>query len=252
MPNVMILIPARSGSRRIENKNIRVFGDKPLLGHVITNTMESNIGRVIVSTNSNEIAEIARSYGAEVPFLRPEELSDSKSSSIWCITHALEWFKRKENWIPEIVAFCPPTNPFLKKETIQTMAKTLLKRKKVNSIVSVVKSSDHPFTIIDFMDNDRLKIGVMSIGGKTIKDVERSQDWPEVWKGSAACRITRSSFFFSLIKNSELIKNIKYTNTYDRNNCIGFKIDYLQNFDVNTELDWSLGQHLFAVAKQDD
>ena len=248
----MILIPARSGSTRVNNKNIRVFGDKPLVGHIIASAKESNIGRVIVSTNSNEIAEVARSYGADVPFLRPREFSDEYASSVWCILHALEWFKEKENWVPEIVAFCPPTNPFLSYQTIKDMVGLLYQTDKVNSIVTITEPQDHPFGIVNLEKDNKLIIGLLSIEGKTIKDIERSQDWPKVWKGSAACRITRSSFFFSLMDNSKSIKNIKYTNTYDRNNCIGFKIDYLQNFDIDTELDWLLGEHLYVAAKQDD
>lgn len=248
--DILILIPARSGSTRIENKNIKILGDKPLVGHVITAAKESGAGRVVVSTNSEEIANIARRFKAEVPFLRPQELSDTHALSLWCILHALRWFKENENWIPEIVAFCPPTNPFVKKETIKSMCSILLKRKEVNSIVTISSPSAHPFTIVKPLKDGKLQIGVISIDGKTINDIERSQDWPVVWQGRPTCRVTRSIFFFSLLNNKKNIPQVHYNKTYDINNCIAYKIDRLESFDINDEYDWLIAEQIIKITKK--
>lgn len=247
--NTLILIPARSGSTRVKGKNIRVLGEKPLIGHVITAARESGAGRVVVSTNDEEIAGIAKKYGAAIPFLRPAELSDAHASSVWCILHALQWFKDNENWIPEIVAFCPPTNPFLKKETITIMSQTLLERKDVNSIVTIAEAATHPFTIVGVADDGRLRIGVIPIGGKTIRDIERSQDWPSAWQGSAACRMTRSAFFFSLLNGKKSVRDVNYGKTYDADNCMGYKIDKLENCDIDDESDWLMAEQLIKAAR---
>lgn len=249
MMDTLILIPARSGSTRVKGKNIRVLGDNPLVGHVITSARESGAGRVVVSTNDEEIAGIAGRCGAEIPFLRPAELSDAHASSVWCILHALQWFKDKENWTPEIIAFCPPTNPFLKKETIKNMAQTLKGRKDVNSIVTIAEAATHPFTIVGVAPDGRLKIGVIPMEGKTIRDLERSQDWPPAWQGSAACRMTRSAFFFSLMNGKTSIKDVNYGKTYDVDNCMGYKIDKLENCDIDDESDWMMAEQLIKSTR---
>ena len=100
--NNLILIPARSGSTRVRNKNIRLLGGKPLIAYAIEEALRSKSGRVIVSTNSSQIADISLQYGAEVPFFRPEELSAETASSLSALLHALIWFK--ENFIINAVA----------------------------------------------------------------------------------------------------------------------------------------------------
>jgi pseudaminic acid cytidylyltransferase len=85
------IIPARSGSQRIPDKNIKDFLGIPIIGRVITNLIESGLfDRIIVSTNSNEIANLSRRYGGEVPFMRPEQLSDNFTDTKSVIRHAIE------------------------------------------------------------------------------------------------------------------------------------------------------------------
>ncbi|MEE8114856.1 MAG: acylneuraminate cytidylyltransferase, partial [Nitrososphaerales archaeon] len=94
MASHLILIPARSGSTRVHNKNLRNLGGKPLLSYAIESAVavkELLQARVIVSTDSEEIAAVARQYGAETPFLRPKELSRSEASSLSVVLHALDW-----------------------------------------------------------------------------------------------------------------------------------------------------------------
>jgi len=243
--NNLILIPARSGSTRVKDKNIRKLGDKPLVGHIIKAAKESGMGRVVVSTNSESIANIAKDLGAEVPFLRPEEYSDDHASSLWCVLHALTWFKENESWIPEVVAFCPPTNPFLKKETIKSMCQILLERKEANSIVTIAKPETHPFTIVKPLEDGSLQIGVIPIEGKTVHDIERSQDWPTVWHGSAACRMSKSSYFLSLLGHKKITD--LSGKTYDVNNCLGYKIGQAESFDIDENCDWLMAEQISKI-----
>ena len=243
----LILIPARSGSTRVRDKNVRMLGGKPLVAHAVGAAVDSGAGRVVVSTDSEEIAAIAAAYGAETPFLRPKELSDAHASSTWCILHALQWFRENEEWEPDIVAFCPPTNPFLRPSSVREMCETLAKRNDVNSIVTVARPEIHPFTIVKRGPDDRLEVGVVSIDGKTILDLERSQDWPQVWYGAAACRATRCSFFFGLLEGVKATTDVTYGKTYDVDSSIGYTIDVIESFDIDDEADWALAEQIITM-----
>ena len=241
--NNLILIPARSGSTRVKNKNIRKLGGTPLLGHIISSAVASNAGRVMVSTNDDEIADCARKYGAETPFRRPAEMATAKAPSIWVILHTLQWLKENEGWQPEMIAYCPPTNPFTTSQTISEMFHILARRPEVDSIVTMTQPSTHPFRIIRRKDNGLMSVGVVSIDGKTILDIERSQDWPEVWEGSPACRMTRSDFFVNMLKQTDDVTSLS-GRTYSPDNCLGHEIPYWEAFDIDDENDWSMAEIL--------
>lgn len=232
----LVLIPARGGSTRVNNKNIRELCGKPLVAYTIESAIKSGCGRVVVSTNSEEIAIVARSLGAETPFMRPDNLSTATASSASSIYHALDWFKEHEKWLPDMVIFCPPSNPFRKAQTISGMVKKISGYPKVNSIVTIVEPATHPFRIIREEKDGKFKNGVISIDNKNINDFERTQDWPKVWEGSPACRITRSVYFMDL-GNRE--KNNK---TYDIDNFIGCEIPPIEAFDIDSEENFALAE----------
>ena len=110
----LALIPARGGSKRIPAKNIKSFYNKPLIAYSIETAIKSGLfDRIVVSTDDNEIAEIAIKYGAEVPFIRPKNLSDDFATTQDVIDHALDFFSKKSekyNYLCTIYA----TAPFLK------------------------------------------------------------------------------------------------------------------------------------------
>jgi len=107
------VIPARGGSKRIPQKNIRAFFGKPMIAWSIGAALESNLfDRVIVSTDDQEIATIAESLGAQVPFVRPPELSDDYSETSAVISHAIEWY-RQRGVDPDPVCCIYATAPFI-------------------------------------------------------------------------------------------------------------------------------------------
>ncbi len=112
-PNAIAIIPARGGSKRIPRKNIKLFHGKPLIAYSIEIALQSQLfKRVVVSTDDEEIANIARNYGAETPFVRPNELSDDMSTSGDAIAHAIEYLQAEGE---EFTFVCTlyPTAPFL-------------------------------------------------------------------------------------------------------------------------------------------
>jgi CMP-N-acetylneuraminic acid synthetase len=241
----LILIPARSGSTRIKNKNIRMLGDKPLMAHTIETALQSLAGRVVVSTDSKEIAEMARHYGAETPFLRPMELSNSQAPSLWTILHALRWFKEHENYVPPFIAFCPPTNPFLRPTSISHMFHILAQHLDVHSIVTITNPKTHPFRIVFRDSGGKLVVGGLRLENRSIFDFTRTQDWPKVWEGSPACRLTRLDYFESLLARAADYKSLSGT-TYDSFNCIGYEISTIEAFDIDHETDLKIADLLYG------
>lgn len=121
----LAVIPARGGSKRIHRKNIKIFGGKPMIAWSITTALQSGcFDRIIVSTDDEEIADVARECGAEVPFVRPPELSEDHTATIPVIAHAIQWqFQQCE----ELSAVCCiyPTAPFVRVDDILQGLKTL-------------------------------------------------------------------------------------------------------------------------------
>jgi N-acylneuraminate cytidylyltransferase len=112
------VIPARGGSKRIPRKNIKEFNGKPIIAYSIETALRSNcFDQVIVSTDDDEIAEVARKYGAQVPFVRPDELSNDYVGTIPVIKHAIEWMEDNENPV-ENVCCLYATAPFIQSQTI--------------------------------------------------------------------------------------------------------------------------------------
>src|SRR5512134_3427196 len=104
MTHILALIPARGGSKGIPRKNIRSFAGYPLIAWSIAAGLQAkSISRVIVSTDDEEIAAVAREYGAETPFLRPAELAQDRTTDFPVFEHALKWLEEIEGYKPDIV-----------------------------------------------------------------------------------------------------------------------------------------------------
>lgn len=142
---ILAIIPARGGSKGLPQKNIRKLAGKPLLQHTIEAAQNSNVNKIIVSTDDEKIAEIVRSLGIEVPFLRPKRLSGDKVSSEEVISHVLKFLEQKQCYIPEIILLLQPTSPLRTSEEIDRSI-TLLQNSKATSVVEVFKVKTHPFS----------------------------------------------------------------------------------------------------------
>lgn len=134
------IIPARGGSKRIPRKNIRLFAGRPMIAYSIEAALQSKLfDRVIVSTDDKEIAEVAVRYGAEVPFVRPEELSDDYTGTIDVIAHAIHWF-REHGCNPTAVCCIYATAPLIQAQDLRQGFK-LLTREKWQYVFSATKFS---------------------------------------------------------------------------------------------------------------
>lgn len=144
--NILALIPARGGSKGIPGKNIVMLAGQPLIAYSIQQALQSAyVTRTIVSTDDEDIARVAREFGAEVPFYRPEEYSGDLSPDIEAFTHALEWLKDNENYAPDLVVHLRPTGPVRNMEIIDKAIETILADPNADSLRAVSKPFLTPY-----------------------------------------------------------------------------------------------------------
>jgi len=156
----LAIIPARGGSKGIPGKNIKLLAGKPLIAWTIEAAQKAvYLDRVIVSTDDEEIAKVARECGAEVPFLRPACISGDLATDVEFIDHALEFFEAQESFVPDIVLRLPPTSPLRTSEHIDTGIVTLVDTEGADAVRPIVEVDKHPykFWLKDDVDERFLK-----------------------------------------------------------------------------------------------
>lgn len=239
MKDLLIIIPARSGSTRIKNKNMKLLNGKPLLFYKIKSCLKIKFATVFVSTNDKKIASFSKNNGAFVPFLRPQIYASSKASTSSVVLDTLRKFIKQKIKLPSYIAVLPPTNPFLKFSIINKAYYYLKKNKKFNSIISYTDAQEHPFNFIALKKN-KIKFNIIKYKGKTYSQLERTQDWPKAIIGSSALKITKTKFFLDKIENKSPNYQLK---CFDINSSIGIKITNLESFDINHPSDFDLAQY---------
>jgi len=225
------IIPARAGSKRVPSKNIRLLAGKPLIAYIIGAALASKLDRMIVSTEDDKIASIAREFGAEVPFLRPKELATDKASSLSVLLHALYYLEEDEKFFPDVVVLLQPTSPFRTSQHIDA-GLDMLQKSDVDSVVGVceVEPSSHPYCMYekDADDNLREFIGIQ-------KKPQRSQDLTKLYRANDALFISRRRYFDKVGRNSSCFnpKSVK-----------GLVMNRVSSIDINDEFDFLLAEFI--------
>lgn len=186
---VLAIIPARSGSKTINHKNIQSLSGRPLMAYSIEHAVTCNaINRVIVSTDSPYYAEVARSFGAETPFLRPAAISDDHSTDLEVFEHALKWLSDNENYRPDIIVHLRPTSPYRKVEDIATMIDILVANPDFDSVRSVKEHKEPAFKMW-FLQGRELQ-PVVDAPGRELYNQPR-QKLPKTYVQNACIDVTR-------------------------------------------------------------
>jgi YrbI family 3-deoxy-D-manno-octulosonate 8-phosphate phosphatase len=145
MTEVLAIIPARGGSKGIPRKNIRDFAGYPLIAYAIAAAQQSNsVTRVIVSTDDEQIASVARQLGAETPFLRPAEFAQDNSTDLPLFQHALQWLAEHEGYRPDVLVQLRPTSPLRPRDLVDRAVSTLLAHPDADSVRGVVPAGQNP------------------------------------------------------------------------------------------------------------
>jgi CMP-N-acetylneuraminic acid synthetase len=229
-PTIVALIPARAGSKRVPDKNIRPLAGHPVMAYTIAAALESGLfSDVIVSTDSEKYAEIARYYGAEVPFLRPLELAGDISPDIEWLEYTLKRLK-EEGRKYDCFSILRPTSPFRKPETIQRAWQAFLAEEGVDSLRAVEKCQQHPGKMWVVRGKRMMPLLPLSPQQQPWHS-SQYQSLPEVYVQTASLEIawTRVVFEERTIAGTVLMP---------------FLTEEYEGFDVNNTHDWNLAEHL--------
>ena len=228
-PSIVALIPARAGSKRVTDKNIRSLAGHPLMAYTIVAAIESNIfSEVIVSTDSKRYAEIANYYGAQVPCLRPANIADDFSPDIEWVYYTLKRLSDQGRSF-DCFSILRPTSPFRQAETIQRAWREFLAEEGVDSLRAVEKCKQHPGKM--WIVSGKRMTPLLPLGPP-------EQPWhssqypslPEVYAQNASLEIawTRVVFDGHTIAGRVLMP---------------FFTEGYEGFDVNNEEDWVVAEH---------
>lgn len=215
---VLAIIPARSGSKSVKHKNVRMMAGKPMLSYSIEHALKSKtITRVIVSTDSSDYAKIALEYGAEVPFIRPKEISGDDSLDIEVFEHALNFLKEKEGYMPDIVVQLRPTYPIRDVNNIDEMVDILVNNSDIDSVRCIAKANEVAYKMWFLNDDGSIRPILTDI--KEAYNMPR-QKLPTIYYQNACIDVTRPEVILE-----------KHSMTGDR--IYGYKMEH--NFDIDTE-----------------
>lgn len=229
-PSVVALIPARSGSTRVRDKNIRELAGHPLIAYTISAALQSGVFEaVIVSTDSESYASLARKYGAEVPFMRPTEYAGSVSPDIEWVEYTLKRLG-DEGRNYDCFSILRPTSPFRQSETIKRAWEQFLSDRGVDSLRAVEKCQQHPGKM--WVVNGTRMTPLLPMGPvEQPWHSSQYQSLPEVYVQDASLEIAWS-------------RVVHEQRTIAGKILMPFFPEGNEGFDINNEYDWSLAEHL--------
>lgn len=180
-PEILGLIPARGGSKGIPRKNLAMLGGKPLLAWTILAAQASKrLARIVVTTEDEEIASVARSWGADVPFMRPADLARDDTPALGPVLHAVQWLQQHEAFRPAYILLLQPTSPFRTAQDIHGVMAPVAESG-ADSVVSLCEVKQHPYWTLAMREDGTLA----SFLGMKIGDLERRyprrQDLPSAY-----------------------------------------------------------------------
>ncbi len=215
---VLGLIPAKLGSVRLPRKNIRMLAGKPLLEWTVDAARKSGvIDRIVVSTEDEEVAAVARKSGAEIPFMRPPELARDPAGVVQVGLHALEAMRREGAEFRTLVILLP-TCP-LRSATDIVDAMELFRRRDGRFLMSVSQYPHQPFAAMGLGEDDLLSPFFQEYIGK------RSQEVPVAWRANGAVHVLD-------------VKSFEAAESYYAEPLLGFAMPRDRSVDIDTEEDW--------------
>jgi CMP-N,N'-diacetyllegionaminic acid synthase len=243
MPSAVAFIPARQGSKRVPGKNVRVVHGHPLLAYTIAPALESGVfDDVIVSTDSEEIAAIARHYGADVPFLRPAPYAGDTSPDIEWLDYSLrELHRRGRTW--DCFSLLRPTSPFRTADTIRRAWSLFRAQDGVDSLRAVEKCTQHPGKMWVVRGNRMFPLLPFGLVSPTPQSGEGGRDQP--WHSTPYQALPPV-----YVQNASL--EIAWTHiVFERRTIAGdvlvpFLTEGYEGFDINGPMDWMVAERLLA------
>lgn len=244
MPSAVALVPARSGSQRVPDKNVRPLAGHPLLAYTVSAALDAGVfGAVVVSTDSEDYARIGRHYGAEVPALRPAEMAGATSPDIQWVQHTLDALHHGGRDF-ELFAILRPTSPFRQAGTIRRAWATFLDAlgdggDAADSLRAVEPCGQHPGKMWTLQGRRMLPLMPFTLATETHGD----QPWhsnqkaalPPVYVQNASLEIARTAV-------------VREQGTIAGTSVVPFFTEGDEGFDINSPPDWSLAEQMVTLA----
>ena len=229
----LAIVPARAGSKRLPGKNLRLLHGKPLICWTLEAALQAQgIDRVIVSTDSAEIAEVSRQSGADVPFMRPSDLAEDTTTTQDVIEHAIETLSKQGEQYDRIVLL-QPTSPLRTARHIEE-ALALFERKGALSVISV-SPAEHPPQWINRLGPE----GEMNHFLDAVNRKRRSQDFAGYYQLNGAIYIADTDAL------------LRHHSFYLDERCYGYVMSRRDGIDIDTEIDWYVAEALMGERKND-
>jgi CMP-N-acetylneuraminic acid synthetase len=228
---ILALIPARGGSKGIPRKNIRPFSGHPLIAYSIAAARQAGlVNRVLVSTDDEEIAAIARSYGAETPFLRPAELAGDATPDLPVFQHALRWLAEKENYHPIFVIHLHATTPVRPAGCVDEAIQLLLNHPIADCVRSVVEAGQNPYKMWRVDEESGMMLPLLRIPGEPEPYNVPRQKLPRVYLQTGHVNAIRPSVVLG--------------GSMSGKNLLPLQIDLRYLVDMDTPADWTYAEWL--------
>lgn len=225
MGEVLAIIPARSGSKSVKDKNIKPINGKPMLAYSIEHALQAKcIDRVIVSTDSEEYSRISRKYGAEIPFIRPKELAADTSLDIEVFEHALKYLEENEGYLPELVVQLRPTYPVRKINDIENMVSYMKDNPDIDSMRCIAPAKEIPYKMW-FKGDDNIISPIMT-------DIPECYNMPR----QKLPKVYYQNACIDVIRTEVILK--KHSMSGER--IAGYEMD--ENFDIDTEEEFMMAE----------
>jgi len=223
---VLAIIPARGGSKGIPRKNIKLFAGYPLISYSIAAGLQAgSVTRVIVSTDDEEIAAVARACGAETPFLRPAELAQDKTTDLPVFQHALTWLKQQENYAPDLVIQLRPTSPIRPRNCVDEAVALLQRNPAADSVRGVVPSGQNPYKMWRFNGKEDPMTPLLTLEGvKEPFNAPRQALPPTFWQTG----------HIDVIRPQVILEK----NSMSGDSILPYEIDPRYTVDIDTPFDW--------------
>ena len=219
---------ARAGSKGIPNKNIQIFSGKPLISWAVELALQvRQINEVFVSTDSEEIAEIARMAGATIPFIRPSELATDSSPEWLSWQHFIKYLTDKSGRLPEVFLSLPATSPLRSINDVENCLNEF-KKGRADFVVGITPSQRNPFfNMVKKGEDNQVNLVIQQV-----EKYSRRQDTPEIFDLTTVCYVGKPSTI--LTKNSIFEGKVA-----------GVEIPRERAIDIDTELDFQIAEFLF-------
>jgi len=232
MTESLAIIPARGGSKGIPGKNIRSFGGYPLIAWSIAAARQSAlVTRLIVSTDDEAIAAVAREYGAETPFLRPAALAQDDTTDFPVFEHAISWLDEHEGYRPDIVVQLRPTSPVRPNDLVEQAIRRLLEHHDADCVRGVVAATQNPFKMWRSHGEDQPITPLLQVDGIAEPYNAPRQFLPPVYWQTGHIDVIRIS---TIVQKRSLTGEVIYP----------LMVDPRYAVDIDTQSDWARSEAL--------